>query len=384
MRHFRFGLKLGLSVLLLCACVQLYPQDASSSSSSNDNSQKFKLSGYGSFDFANPSDGNGSFVQAIFAPVFTWRATDRLFFQAEVEFASEGDNYDGAFELEFANINYMLGKHITVYAGKFLGPLGNFQPRLHPAWINKSVNKPVGNGNKINGLKRLQAGSEAGFGFKGGFNVGSSKFNYDVYVSNGAILDTTSGELEAESLADNNKNKAIGGRLGFLPFSNSSFEIGVFGYTAKVGEIGSAYENLKTNLYGFDINFVKPTSFGTFDIKGEYQKRKVDDAIYYDDASGSTGFTYDNSPSVFYGQFAYRLPAASNATWVGNFEIVARYANMSVDKNSPFGSNVNQMTFGLNYWLNFSTVFKIGYDTQNFDGVADNQNMLIIQAAIGF
>lgn len=350
-----------------------------------DNKVRFKLSGYSSFDFVMPQKSNGSFAQSTFAPIFTWRQSDKLFFQAEVEYVSEGGNYDGGFELEFATMNYMANKHMTFYAGKFLGSVGTFQARFHPSWINKSITKPIGFGTEINGLKRLQAGSEAGAGVKGVFQVGKSKLTYNIYMANGAVLDTTTGELEMESLADNNYNKALGGRIALLPFSNSSLEIGVSGYTAKVGDIGSSYEKLSTNIYAFDINYVKHFAIGTIDFKGEMQHRMLPTGTrYYASPTDTVGFTYNNSPSVVYAQLAYRLPKIGELKWTNDFEFVGRFTEMKIDKNSTYGLNAQELSVGLNYWLNFSTVIKAGWISQSFTDLNTQSNMFVVQAAMGF
>lgn len=350
-----------------------------------DNKVRFKLSGYSSFDFVMPQKSNGSFAQSTFAPIFTWRQSDKLFFQAEVEYVSEGGNYDGGFELEFATMNYMANKHMTIYAGKFLGPLGTFQARYHPAWINKSITRPIGFGTSINDLKRLEAGSEAGAGVQGIFQLGKSKLTYNFYVANGAILDTTTGNMEMESLSDNNYNKALGGRIALLPFSSSSLEIGLSGYTSKVGDIGSGYENLSTNIVAVDLNYVKHLSIGTIDIKGEWQRRTLPTGTrYYASPSDTVGFTYNNSPSVMYAQLAYRFPKIGQLKWTNDFELVGRFSEMKVDKKSTYGLNTQELSVGLNYWLNFSTVIKAGWVSQTFTDFNRQSNMFVVQAAMGF
>ncbi len=382
----KLNISIGILILLCMMSVRTRAQSDTGRSfpPKLDNNVKFKLSGYSFFNYVSPSDDNSGFAEAVFSPIFTWRPASNLFFQSEVEFASSGEEYDGTFELEFATLNYILNKHMTLYAGKFLGPLGTFQARYHPAWINKSVNMPIGFGNAVNDLKRLQAGSEAGVGLKGVLPAGNMKVTYDIYIANGGILDPSTGDVEMESLADNNKNKAIGGRLAILPLSNSSLEIGLSGYTSKIGDPGSMYENAKASIFAADINFVKSTGAGIIDIKGEYQQRTVDkDLRYYESEDDSIGFTFNNNPSVSYIQLAYRLPAIDGNNWVHRFELVGRFASMKVDENSPYGLNMNDLTLGLNYWVNFSTVFKLGYDIPSVSGTTGTK-MLILQGAMGF
>ena len=72
--------------------------------------------------------------------------------------------------------------------------------------------------------------NETGVGAQGAIPWGNMKLAYDFYLSNGPQLLTdpeNAGQFEYEAYNDNNKNKATGGRVGFLPFSNSCLELGL-------------------------------------------------------------------------------------------------------------------------------------------------------------
>ncbi|RMD72657.1 MAG: hypothetical protein D6818_06050, partial [Bacteroidetes bacterium] len=247
---------------------------------------------------------------------------------------------------------------LTLYTGKFLTPIGTFQERYHPDWINRAVNKPIGFGKKVNGLKRLQSGSEVGLGVRGALFVGNGKVNYNFFVSNGAMLDSLDGSLVYDNLLDNNGNKAIGGRIGLQPFAGSPFELGVSGYTAKVGNEGGKYEDASAGIFAVDLNYVKSFSgAGKLDVKGQYQTLNVSPTTYED------GLTLDNTTSAWYAQVAYQLPApAEGATWLGNVELVARYANLDVPDGAPWGADQSRITLGANYWIRWNAAVKLGVD----------------------
>lgn len=176
-----------------------------------------------------------------------------------------------------------MNDYFTIVAGKFLSPFGTYNERYHPSWINAMPNAPLGFGH---------GGSfptyELGLQFRGGFYLGSSKLNYALYASNGPILNTgennreQAGTLVYTNFRDNNPNKAIGGRISWLPFKNSSLELGVSGQTAKVGNLGSDYQNIGALLYTFDISYVKTLDplMGRFQLLGQYNTVEVDRATY--------------------------------------------------------------------------------------------------------
>ena len=135
--------------------------------------------------------------------------------------------------LEYAQISYLLNDYVTLGAGKFLSPFGVFRERLHPAWINKLPDAPLpfGHGG-------LGPTSELGFEVRGGIPVGPTKMNYTVYVSNGPRLitdeDHEAGLLSSSNFEDVDDNKAIGGRIGFLPIPELEL-----GYSMQYAEVAS-------------------------------------------------------------------------------------------------------------------------------------------------
>jgi hypothetical protein len=322
------------------------------------NPKTFALVGYATLNYES-SNGDAGFVSATYNPIFVYKVNDKLSFNAELELEVE-DSWDGALALEFAEFNYQINNNIAIYGGKFLSPLGTYQSRLHPAWVNKSINNPIGIQNKVNGIKRLQGDSELGIGLRGGFYSGNTRFNYDIYTTNGPKINDD-GSIDWDSSGgDNNNSPAFGGRIGFLPFMSSTFEVGVSGYTGKAGD-KDAFSNANVSLFVLDLNYVKDTGIGVFDLKGQYNNQKVSDEVYPGTIIPFQKF--NNNTSASYLQLAYKYPGSK-------FELVNRIANFNVPNQVTWGADQTRYTIGLDYWLNWNAAFKIGYDIINNDNNA--------------
>ena len=315
----------------------------------------FAMVGYTTLNYES-SSGNSGFVSATFNPILVYKINNKLSFNAEMEIEVQ-DEWDGAFALEFAEFNYQLNNNLAIYGGKFLSPLGTFQSRLHPAWINKSINNPIGIQNEVNGIKRLQGDSELGIGLRGGFNEGGIRLNYDVYTTNGPKMNDDGSVDYDSSGGDNNSSPAIGGRIGILPFQNSTFELGLSAYTGKAGN-KDAYHGTTVTLFVVDVNYHQPTDVGTFDVRGQFNDQKVSDQVYPDTPVPNQSF--NNNTTASYLQLAYRFPNSK-------FEFVNRIANLNVPNEVSWGADQTRYTIGLDYWINWNAAFKAGYDIINND-----------------
>ncbi len=221
---------------------------------------------------------------------------------------------------------------------------------------------------------------------RGGVPLGSAKMNYSFYVSNGPSLNTgdedpeQSGILKYSSAEDNNKDKAIGGRVGLLPFSNSSVEIGGSFQTAKVGDKETEYENVATRQYALDFTYVNDLDFlkGNLDVKAQWNWINVDKANYIN-PEDSSAFSFDNKRDAVFAQAAYR-PSMTQSKFLKKTELVFRYSNLNVPELTEDKSKIKstQYTYGINYWFSWRSVLKFAYQSQK-----DN-NAFFIQFAIGF
>jgi hypothetical protein len=223
--------------------------------------------------------------------------------------------------------------------------------------------------------------------------MGVSKMNYDLWVSDGPQLLTdadNAGQFDYEAYTDNNKNKALGGRIGFLPFSNSCLELGLSYETAdKTGAQYSEFEKVGVRAMAVDANFyhaIKPLK-STLRISGEYKSQDVDKFDYPvpDDTTGAV-FSYDNSANTFYGMLALR-PTDSKSEVFRNFEIAFRYSSYTTPNGAPWayydkdGKNakLTQTSVALNYWFKWNCVAKLCWQKQ--DGVTDQY---FVQLYYGF
>ena len=333
---------------------------------------QFLVRGYGSAGFYASNDGGekeSTFNTGNFAPIFLFKFSDRFMLETELEFGFENGELQTA--LEYANIMYVMNDYMTVRAGKFLLPFGTFMERLHPAWINKLSTTPLGFGHD-----GITPSSGVGVELRGAFAVGGSKFNYALYSTNGPKLNL--GEVEPEEVGmlifnnvdDNNNNKSFGGRIGYLPFTDSSTEIGFSWLNSKVGDRNSEYANVSAKLFAYDFSFVKKINplGGVVDIKAQYNQSIVDDATYYelhDDELEE--YTFKNESDSFYAQLSYR-PTSSSSDFIKNLEFVGRYSEITTPEGAEWESSIKQSTFGLNYWLSWRSVIKVNYQTNTGSG----------------
>src|SRR5439155_18363163 len=112
--------------------------------------------------------------------------------------------------------------------------------------------------------------STVGAFLEGGMALGSPKINYEVWVGNGPSVITddpaTAGQLNFDNFVDRNDNKAVGGRIGWLPIPY--LELGYSMAYAKVdpAHFGQSVHNLTQAV---DLSYLR-----TYDqIKGQIDFR---------------------------------------------------------------------------------------------------------------
>lgn len=310
------------------------------------------------------------------SPMFLWRHGTKFLVEFEPSF-------DGtALGVNWANISYFATPGLIVRAGYFVLPFGIYNKRLAAGWIDKVATDPNGIG---------LPGTDFGIGISGGLPLGDMKWSYDFSLTNGMQL-LPDGQLQNVGVVDNNTNKTVTGRLGLLPFSNSSLEIGVSGLYGGVADVGSSYNNAKTSMYGADLSFVKTFDPFLINVKGQYSKIKVNSQSYLK-PTDSTAYTFDNTTSSTFGQISIRPTGVDNA-FVKNLELVYRHVDYTTPGNSLWGQNFREEDIGLDYWLNWRTVLKFTYTSSHslstanisaggIGGITDTKN-IYLQFAIQF
>ncbi len=319
-----------------------------------------------------------------------------MLFESELEFALEDGKTNVGYE--YADFSYIFNEYVILRAGKFLLPFGTFMERLHPSWVNRLDSKPLAFVEDA----AIAPASGIGAELRGSFAVGGGKVNYSVYTTNGPTLKDGSevseeaGMLSFKNFDDNNNNKAVGGRLGILPLSNSSVEIGISGYSGVVGSKGdSLYDKIGAFLYAVDFSFVRQIRplKGTVDIKAQYNASKVDKATYYKrDESGvidpASAYTFDNSVDGYYAQLSYR-PSMLKSDFFKDFEAIGRFSAVNLPEGSLWARESTQFAFGLNYWLSWRSVFKFTYQKtvnkgEQFANGESTTTEIFLHWALGF
>jgi hypothetical protein len=354
---------------------------------------KFMMRGYYHTGFEGTTineESEYNFSGGNIAPILMYKQSDKLFFEAEFE----GEYEDGDFEwgMEYADMSYILNEYVTVRAGKFILPFGTFMEKLHPAWINRLATRPLGFGHD-----GISPSSDVGLELRGAFYTGSVKLNYQAYVINGPQLKDGSDEPDEAGMLkfgyfeDNNNNKSVGGRIGIFPFSNGMLELGFSGLTGKVGAHESDYENVSANLYAFDFSLVRNVNFlkSMVDLKGQYNYSQISDANYIipDDTTGLF-YDFNNVSNSYYVQLSIR-PSMIDNDILRKLELVGRYSSLQTPEGALWEQNPTQIAVGLNYWFDWRTVLKLGYQTTDGTGGHDTptpttQNMFYIHWAMGF
>ena len=365
---------------------------------------KWHLAGYADAGFTvSDGDGHDSFGAGHFNPSLHFQYKDFLFFEGELEFETESDG-ETALELEYSQIDLILNDYATFVVGKFLSPIGQFQERLHPSWINRLADAPAGFGH--GGAQPL---SDVGVQLRGGIPVGNTAVTYAVAVGNGPRLAHHGPELEGFG-GDDNKNKAVGGRIAFLPFP--WLEAGASYLTANItgepeehegeeheeGEEAEAPPLGKYRLKGLDAAFTK----GPWDIRFEYLNSRLAGLNSEHDEDEEEGHEEgeedhdegeegpDPNPDAkwraWYAQAAFRLSGVTDNQILGKFEPVIRFGEYTIkDGHGVIESRERRFNIGLNYWLAPSAVLRTVVELRKFrDPDIKDETLLQFQAAYGF
>ena len=339
---------------------------------------KFLLAGWadGMFEARN---GQVSTFSASFDPIFLWELTPKILFDSRLEIDPSGGGTN--VNLVNAQISYLLNDYMALGAGEFFSPSNVFVERFEPQWINKLPDRPLAIYHGI--LPNISVGVQA----RGGFPIGSTRVDYAFYVSNGPVLNTfdarSAGTLDFNSYTDNNDNKAVGGRVGFLPIPG--VEVGYGFETSKPGFQGTTFSRVQALVQSVDLEVTRDSYLlkGRINLLAQYAWSHVDHAVY--DPDGSLGFgslAFISKQDGGYAELAYR-PTKLDNDFVRNLEMIFRWDHLSRDPSGLGDPEETRWTVGLNYWLSPSTVLKAAYEWDQPNG-EPNRNALLIQTAMGF
>ncbi|MEO8861325.1 MAG: hypothetical protein ABI358_07870 [Ginsengibacter sp.] len=278
-----------------------------------------------------------------FSPMLLWRHGKKFLLEFEPSFSADG------LGVNWAAVSYYATPGIILRGGYLVLPFGAYNKRLAAGWINKLASDPEG----------IPESSDFAVEVEGGLQAGTMKWSYDFAISNGMQLQPD-GTAQFVGITDNNRNKTFTGRIGWLPLSNSSLELGASIMTGKVGDAGTKFQNANANLFALDLNLVENFSPLQVNIKGQYSEAKLDQADYINPVDSSS-YTFNNHTKTGYIMAAVR-PMFSKNNIVKNFELAARYGNYTTPSNSLWGTKDNSLALSLNYWINWRTVVRCSYE----------------------
>jgi hypothetical protein len=333
------------------------------------------LSLYGQFLFGyNKQNGqNGNFTTAQISPYILLQLNKRFLIESSIDI----NNVDGV-STGNTQIDILLNKWMTLSAGRFITPIGQFNLWYNHEWINRLPDPPL----MFNQVS--PASSTDGILFSGAAYLGASpvKATYQLYFGNGYQLAQKPGSYnESVDLGgiaggpEEVSSQAYGGRLG-LWYPQYGLMAGLSGYSNGVYSPGVRDH---FGLWGLDLSYHR----GNWYFLAEW-------ADNYQQAKGTIGNNIDRRG--FYSQISYR-DYNNRSPFLAKLEYVFRYsfANFTgIDANkldfTAFGAgaapiNTNQYTLGINYWFYASNVLHFAYEINQEVHHPLNDNIFMAQWA---
>lgn len=350
---------------------------------------KWHLAGYADATFiVSDFDGQttADFGAARFNPAFHFQYKDLVLIEAEAEISVDGDG-ETVFELEYAQADIFLHDNAVLVVGQFLSPVGQFQERLHPTWINRMANPPPGFGHD-----GVQPTSEVGAMLRGGVSIGQAVATYAVAVGNGPRLGHEGGVVFEGTGGDDNSNKAISGRLGILPLPylevGGSFLTGKVSGMAMPDEIGGLDpSDADVKLWGADAAYTR----GPWDVRAEYLNATRDPINTLSDETDMVEALPKLRLETWYGQIAYSLSGLTDNKILQRFEPAVRYGEYKVAGLDELAEEAaeKRLSIGLNYWLAPSIVTRGVLELRDFtardeDDPMSSETRFLLQFAYGF
>ena len=361
------------------------------------------LAGYADATFVVSSmDGTTAtnFSAARFNPGFHFQWRDLVLLESEAEISIDGDG-ETEFELEYAQADIFIHDNATLVLGQFLSPVGQFQERLHPTWINRLADAPAGFGHD-----GVQPASDTGAMLRGGLLIGEEAIvTYSVAVGNGPrISHEGSVAFEAKG-GDDNSNKAVSGRIGFLPFS--FLEIGGSFLVADVSGVEGGEDDhddddtdppplpgpmpleptdAKVTLWGGDAAYTR----GPWDVRFEYLNMSRDPIATEYEGSMGVELLPELELEAWYAQIAYRLSEITDHEILQKFEPAIRYGEFKISGLDELAEEAaeKRLDVGLNYWIAPSIVARgVGQwrdFTDRHAGDPSEETRFLLQLAYGF
>lgn len=346
----------------------------------------------------NPS--RHSFGQQRMVPFIYADITDHIKFATEIEIERGGNNApesgDGSFQIEFAQLDYLVHEAINLRAGILLMPVGKFN-LLHDSPLNDLVDRPM-----VSRIIIPSTWFESGAGIYGTLYPSSlSKLDYEVYAVNGmsstagAITDLGVRSARGSVSRDRNDSKAIVGRVAFSPMLG--IEVAGSGYHGLYRNATATTGNGYIDIFALDWTLQR----GPFEVIGESAWTRISN-----NGTGPAGMQgyYIQGNYHFMPEFLKKW-APSHFTDASTFTAVVRWERVDTDTDDRTlrlaqgnRRELERLTLGLNFRPIEDTVFKFDWqfntqkDAQGLVNAGDlgtssspiNGNGFLIQAATYF
>jgi hypothetical protein len=294
------------------------------------------LTGYGAY-FTRVTGGQFQNTPSFF-PLLLVPVGDKWLFEGKANYtdtyAKSNEDYfesTSSYALNYAQVDYIANRYVTVTGGRFITPFGIYGERLAPSWIKAFQATPLN--------LPLTSGSSLGGMLRGGFPAGTDKVNFDyaIYFSSA----NTNHILATD--------RSAGGRISlFLPGPRL--------------EIGASFQQVLQldRAHAAGIHFEWQPNRLPLTIRSEYVRQ-----------SGIKG-------SGYWIESVYRL---SPIRPLRRLELAGRAQQFYADpKLTPLaatnlgalGQDTNQGEFGLNYYFRSDLRGAVSYGRQFVQGKDTN------------
>jgi len=303
---------------------------------------------------------------------------DKIFFnfELEMEYGAAINAYknDGEIKLEQAWVDYKFNDAAILRTGIIVVPFGSINV-LHDSDFRDTTNKPLYNVYIIPGTW-----SDVGIGLHG--IVDSDQdwlLNYEIHTINGLQQDGTSTSISGTTglkgarggfKADNNKNKAVVGRVGFSPYIG--LEIG-----------GSAYAGNYDNEDNNNLSIIGVDGIwqnGPIEIQGEVAQVTLD---------GTGSIPTKMSGYFVEGRYHFLPDFLKNSFLTEGldhptFTAFGRIGGIDLDNSVTDANDITQLTIGINFRPVETTVFKMELEILSDSLTKSSTRSLIGSVAVGF
>jgi hypothetical protein len=341
--------------------------------------QNFTIVGDAEFQFAKTEGQHSAFVLADFAPIFLFRATDKVLFEAGFDvILQNGSNPAGTHDsgsgnsvsLSFGTLDYLFNDYVTVVAGDMLLPLGTYSERS-AGWLNKIPDAPLPRG--------VLPGAGVGLQLRGAMPVGDSgqAVTYAVYGVNGPGSSDGSATSSQLDLGGNVGLTAGGNTMNLHGSPSAGGRVGWFfpwqpHWDAELGVSGQAgtWNDMDNKLWSASVFDGALHLSPNIEIKGEY--------IYTWVESTDRGTFI---PRGWWVQAGYKLAGLElDFPMINSLELVGRYDTI----NDGLGTWTDRYTAGWVYYITNTLWLEGDYEWVHSSDPSQANNNLIVQLSYGF